>query len=488
MTQHYDLAIIGSGSGNSMVTPFWDQRSVAIIDAGVFGGTCLNRGCIPTKMFAFPAQLAAAPATAERLGVDLRHEGTRWREIRDRIFGRIDAISDGGRRYRAEELENTTLIAEEVRFTGPRQLTTASGEVIEAETIVVAAGSRPVLPKVPGIDLPQVHTSDTVMRIDELPRKIIIVGGGFIAAEFASIFSGLGTEVIQVNRSERLLRTHDETVSQRFTELAARQWDLRTGAVLSSIEPISDAESEDGHRVQVSFTAASATAHASPSNDFTEDADLVLIAQGRQPNTDRLNVSAATEHGLDVRDDGTLATDEYGRLLSHGVPVPGLWGIGDVVNSWQLKHVANHEQRVVAHNLEHPEDVRPTALTPVPSAVFSRPQIATAGLTEAEAVEQFGADRITVKVQDYGAVAYGWAMEDEHGLVKIIAERATGKILGAHLIGEDAANLIQPLVQAMSFGVDAHTMARGQYWIHPALAEVVENALLGLEVPDSGHL
>lgn len=488
MTQHFDLAIIGSGSGNSLVTPFWDNRRVAIIDAGVFGGTCLNRGCIPTKMFAYPSQLAASPETAERLGIDLRFEGARWREIRDRIFTRIDAISDGGRRYRDEELENTTLVAEEVRFTGLKQLTTASGAVIEADTIVVAAGSRPVLPDVPGIDLPQVHTSDTVMRVDELPRKIIIVGGGFIAAEFASIFSGLGAEVVQVNRSARLLRTHDETISQRFTELAGRQWDLRTGAVLSSIEPLTGGDSGSGQRVRVHFTGASTDDHAAPRPDFAEDADLVLIAQGRRPNTDRLNVSAAGEGGLDVRDDATVATDDYGRLLSAGQPVPGLWGIGDVANSWQLKHVANHEQRVVAHNLEHPQDLRTTELTPVPSAVFSRPQIATAGLTETQAVERYGADQISVKVQDYGAVAYGWAMEDGHGLVKLIAERATGTLLGAHLLGEDASNLIQPLVQAMSFGLDAHTMARGQYWIHPALAEAVENALLGLAVPESGHL
>ncbi|WBL18092.1 mycothione reductase [Citricoccus sp. NR2] len=470
-----------------MITPFWDDRRVAIIDSGVFGGTCLNRGCIPTKMFAYPSQLAASAAKASRLGVDLEAHGARWREIRDRIFTRIDAISDGGRRYRDEELDNTTLVDEEVRFTGPKQLTTAGGAVIEADNIVVAAGSRPVLPVVPGIDLPQVHTSDTVMRVDELPEKIIVVGGGFIAAEFASIFSGLGSEVVQVNRSPRLLRSHDDTISERFTELAARQWDLRTGAVLSSIEPLTDGGSGTGQRVRVNFTAAYGD-QASATSDFSEDANLVLIAQGRTPNTDRLNVAAASEGGLDVREDGTLATDSFGRLLSAGQPVPGLWGIGDVVNSWQLKHVANHEQRVVAHNLEHPDDLRSMELTPVPSAVFSRPQIATAGLTEAEALALYGADRISVKVQDYGAVAYGWAMEDDHGLVKLIAERDTGLIVGAHLLGEDASNLIQPLIQAMSFGLDAHTMARGQYWIHPALAEVVENALLGLEVPVSGHL
>nr|WP_308292674.1 hypothetical protein [Pseudarthrobacter humi] len=126
---HYDLAIIGSGSGNSLITPFWDGRKVALIDGGVFGGTCLNVGCIPTKMFVYPATLAAVPGDAARLGVDLSLDKVRWNELRDRIFGRIDAISESGRRYRAEELENVDLVQEHARFTGPRTLTTDSGRL-----------------------------------------------------------------------------------------------------------------------------------------------------------------------------------------------------------------------------------------------------------------------------------------------------------------------------------------------------------------------
>jgi mycothione reductase len=471
-TETYDLAIIGSGSGNSLVTPYWDDKRVAIIDSGTFGGTCLNVGCIPTKMFAYPASLATVPEEASRLGVDLGLGGTDWPGIRDRIFSRIDAISAGGLHYRDVELQNTTVIPEETRFTGTRQLTTASGRVLEAEDIVVAAGSRAVVPSVPGSDLPQVHTSDTVMRLPRLPQRIVVLGGGYIAAEFAAIFSGLGSSVVQVNRSPKLLRHHDATISERFTELASTQWRVETGWTLSRIE-----EGLDGW-VTVHFDG--------PANTTWEvDADAVLIAYGRVPNSDRLNPAAA---GLDLHADGRLAVDEYQRLLSGGEPVPGLWALGDVSSPYQLKHVANHDQRVVSHNLEHPDDMRPNRLGPVPSAVFSRPQVAAVGLTEAEAVEQYGAERITVKEQNYGDVAYGWAMEDGTSLCKVIADRQTGQLLGAHLIGRDAPNLIQPLVQAMSMGLDAHAMARGQYWIHPALTEVVENALLGLEVPDSGCL
>ena len=152
--------------------------------------------------------------------------------------------------------------------------------------------------------------------------------------------------------------------------------------------------------------------------------------------------------------------------------------------------LANAQARTVAHNLTHPQDLRATDQRYVPHAVFSDPQIAAVGLTEEQArrlAEREGF-AITVKVQDYGDVAYGWAMEDSAGLVKLIARKDTGQLLGAHLIGTEASILIQPLVQAMSFGLDAHTMARGQYWIHPALSEVVENALLGLDVPGTPGL
>ncbi len=164
-------------------------------------------------------------------------------------------------------------------------------------------------------------------------------------------------------------------------------------------------------------------------------------------------------------------------------PVPGLYAAGDICSEAMLKHVANHEARVVSHNLENPRDLRQARTFAVPAAVFSHPEIAFVGMTEAEAVDSIGQVNVTVKVQKYGDTAYGWAMEDMNGLAKVVADRRTGEILGAHVVGTQSSNLIQPIVQAMSFGQDAYTAARGQYWIHPALTEVIENALLGLDVP-----
>ena len=463
---HYDLAIIGSGSGNTLISPEWDDRKVVLVEGGTFGGTCLNVGCIPTKMFVHPADLASAPARSSRLGVDLALERVRWRDIRDRIFTRIDAISSSGRTYRADELANVTLVEEFVRLTGEKAFETASGEEITADQVVIATGSRAVLPEIPGIGLPQVHTSDTIMRIDEFPQRLLIIGGGYIAAEFAHVFGAFGARVTIAVRSGGMLRTLDASVSEAFTEHAARQWDLRRDTDVTQVTA-----NDDG----------SVTARLSgPAGPADLVVDAVLVAVGRTPNTDALG---AVDAGLDLHDDGRLVVDGYQRVLRGGEPVAGLWSLGDASSDYQLKHVANHEAKVVAHNLLHPDALRASDHRFVPAAVFSSPQIASVGMTGEQALhhsEETGTPIVTA-VRHYGSTAYGWAMEDTQGFVKVIAERPTGRLLGAHVLGHEASIIIQPVVQAMSFGLDALTMARGQYWIHPALTEVLENALLGLE-------
>lgn len=463
--RHFDLCVIGTGSGNSIVDERFADRRVAIVDAGVgphrvFGGTCLNLGCIPTKMYVHPADLAAQVDHARELGVDLRLDGVRWRGIRDRIFGRLDPIAEAGREWRAAGLPNVELLSGRAHFTGPRALRVVAADGttadLTADQIVIAAGSRVRLPDVPGADRVVLHTSETVMRIDELPREMVILGGGFVGMEFAHVFASFGVDVTILNRSGVLLHREDEDVARRATQFVSERCRVKLHQQLDSFEPLPDG------RIRVSATG--------PSGPHTYDTELVLVAIGRIPNGDTLGVEAA---GLTLTEDCRVPVDAYQRT-----PVDGIWALGDVSSQYLLKHVANAEARTVQHNLLHPDDPVATDHRFVPHAVFGSPQIASVGLTEQEARRR-GVRYITA-TQDYRDVAYGWALEDEGHFCKLLADPDTGRLLGAHIVGPEASVLIQPLLQAMSFDLDARTLARGQYWIHPALAEVVENALLAL--------
>ncbi|MCG7310469.1 mycothione reductase [Brachybacterium sp. ACRRE] len=474
---HYDIALIGSGSGNSFPGPELAGRSIAYIDKGVgpdqvFGGTCLNVGCIPTKMFVHTADLAATPADAGRFGVSETLDGVDWPAIRDRIFGRIDPIVEGGEAYRRdhEDNANLTLLRGTAHFTGPKalhvDLRDGGSEEITADTIVLGAGSRPTIPPIEGLADARPQTSDTIMRIDALPASLVILGSGVIALEMAHIFSGLGVRVSLVARSGRLLRAADDDVSARITELAREQWDVRTDVTTTAVRR------EDDGRVVLQGT----TTGDGGEEDVEIRADEILVAVGRRPNSDLLDVAAG---GIATADDGCVRVDPCQRVLGEdGQVLEGVWAFGDLSDPVQLKHVANHQLRVVRHNVLHPEDLERSDTMPVPAGVFTNPQIAMVGLTEREARAQ-GLD-VRIAVQDYSSIAYGWALEDTTGFAKILAEAGTGRILGAHIIGPESTILIQLIIQAMSTGQTVSEIARTQYWIHPAMPELIENALLQL--------
>ena len=456
--QHFDLIVIGSGSGNSLIDERFADKKVALIERSeTFGGTCLNVGCIPTKMFVLPADHASSTTTAKRLGVDLRYKGADWRAIRDRIFGRIDPISKGGLEWR-EQSDNVTVFHAEASFVDNSTLQVGP-EQISADQIVIATGSRP---RPLGIDIPEsvrdrVHTSDTIMRIDEFPERVIILGAGYIAAEFAHVFGALGSEVTIINRSDVVLRGHDTDISQAFADEISKRVNLRLNQSVHSIE-----EGPDGD-IMLLTTDRNGV-------EYLYESDIVLNATGRIRNSDALNLQAA---GVEARDDGQIIVDEQQRTV-----VPHIWALGDVSSNYLLKQVANAEMRTTAHNILHPDKAIETDNRYVPWAVFSDPQVAAVGATEQELIS-WGTPYVSA-TQRYGDVAYGWAMEDEQHFVKLLAEPNGWHLLGAHIIGPQASTLIQPLIQAMSFGLPVTKMARGQYWIHPALPEVIENALLGL--------
>src|SRR5699024_3495792 len=247
----------------------------------------------------------------------------------------------------------------------------------------------------------------------------------------------------------------------RFTELVRERMDLRTDR-----KPVAARNTDGGIALDLDG------AHGPE----TVTTDLLLVATGRVPNTDTLDVAAT---GISTLDSGHVVVDDYQRT-----DVEGIYALGDMSSPHELKHVANREARVVQHNLLHPDERIATDHRYIPHAVFSHPQVASVGMTERQARER-GVAYVTA-TEDYAGIAYGWAMEDTTGFAKLLADPDTGLLLGAHIIAPQAATLIQPLIQAMSFGLDATSMARGQYWIHPAMPELVENALLNLPRRDGG--
>ena len=448
----YDLIVIGAGSGNMLFTDEMSRMKAAIVEPDRFGGTCLNRGCIPSKMLVVAADAALAVEESARLGVHARLERVDWRAIRARVFGRIDPLHERSVAYRRSS--GVDVFTEPARFIGPRRIQVGDRAITGAQ-VVVASGSRPAIPAIPGLDGVDFHTSDTIMRIAEVPRSMAVIGGGFIAAEMGHVFAAFGSAVSIVQRGPRLLMAEDEAVSQRLTDQAARRFDLHLNADVTSVE-----RSATGVAVTVT----------GPAGPVVLDVEVLLVAAGRQPNTDLLDAAAA---GLELDVHGHLVTDEHYRTN-----VAGVWSLGDATNHFQLKHMANAEMRVLTHNLVHPEALRrlPTGLAP--HAVFSHPQIAGVGLTEAQAVEQ-GIDHV-VAVRPYSDTAYGWALEDTESFVKLVADPTTRLLLGAHIIGPQAATLLQPLLQGMMLGLTVDQLGRDVLFVHPALTEVVEQALLEL--------
>ena len=458
--KHYDLAVLGAGSGNMVANRQFADWTIAICEEDRFGGTCLNAGCIPTKMLVHPADVVREAQAGPGLGVHTSYDGAGWSRLRDRVFARVDQHEAEGRSFR-EGQTNVDVRTGHATFVDDHTIDDGCGEQFTADRIVIATGSRVNPAPIPGLEDVGYHTSDTVMHLTELPRRLAIIGGGYVAAEFAHIFSSLGTEVTVLQRGARLLQRLDEDISALFTESAAHQWDLRLNAHVGKV-------ARDGDVIRVVLAEGEEL-----------EVDELLVATGRVPNSDRLGLENT---GVQV-EDGKIVVDEQQRT-----GVAHIWALGDVCNDFHLKHVANAEARTVRHNLLHPDEPVTTDHRFVPSAVFTAPQVAGVGLTSQQAREQ-GVEH-TVGVTAYSRVAYGWAMEAVPGeeskhVVKLLADADPDaerrRLLGAHIIGPQASLLIQPLIQGMSLGSTLSEMSRGQYWIHPALTEVVENALLQVQ-------
>ena len=445
--RHHDLLILGAGSGNTIIGPEHDHLDIAIAEPAEFGGTCMNRGCIPSKMLVYAADLSLHARFASKLGVNTFVDSVDWPEIRDRIFGRIDPIAKAGLAYR-ESLENIYVYRDHASFISEKTVRVGE-ETVSADQIVISTGASPRIPEISGLAETPFHTSDSIMRIDSLPEHLVIIGGGFIAVEMAHIFDGLGCKVTIILRGDELLRREDHAIRARITEIYGSRFTLLKSRSVRSISYIDKFQLELDSGTEIS-------------------ADQLLIATGRDPNSVNLDLENA---GIEVDQSGYIKTDEFLHTTANEI-----WALGDVTNPMQLKHTANDEARIISHNLLNPGDLLEVDRSNIPQAVFGNPQIASIGCTEEELLSR--EVPFLVSSRNYSDTAYGWAMEDEQGFVKLLADPESRLLLGAHIIGYQAPTLLQMLVLGMSASLTVDQLAKKQLYTHPALPEVLEQALL----------
>jgi dihydrolipoamide dehydrogenase len=439
----FDLIVVGGGTGRDVVLAAEAAGlTVALVEAGDLGGTCHNRGCMPTKMLIHSADIAEAAHSGPHFGVASTVEGVDLAAMVGRVFGILDAERiERGASLDASEL--VTWFRAEGRFTEPRTMRVGD-ETIRGERVVIAAGGRPFVPPIPGLDAVPHLTSDEAMRLTKLPRSLAIIGGGYVATEFAHLFGSLGTEVTIVEMAERLLPVVDCEISEWFTREVSLRYRVHVGA---SVERV--AATHGG--IELALAGREPVV-----------AEQLLVATGRRPNSDRLALDAA---GIEVDARGQIRIDDAFRTTAEGV-----WAFGDIAGPLPLKHVAVRQAKHLIRGLIE-DDWRPLDYTTMPQAVFASPQVASVGRTE----EQLAADGVEYHVgrHEFRHTGMGMAL-GENGLAKVLAS-PEGELLGVHIVGPHASILIQEAVVAMTTTgrLDAITDA---VHIHPALPQVLEAA------------
>ena len=451
----FDLIVIGSGSGLEVSSAAADRGlSVAVIEPGPFGGTCLNRGCIPSKMLIHSADVIETVRNAGRFGIKTEVTAVDWKAIVERVTSMVDsdalAVEQGNR-----EVPNITVFKGSGRFVGHKALE-VGGERITARTILIAAGGRPTVPDIDGLKDVQFITSDQALRVPEQPKSMVLIGGGYIAAEMAHFFGALGTEVAIVEIGPRMLLQEDDDVSSRFTDIYRRKFRLLLNASVKRV-------GRDGKQLALDVE--------SDGRRQTLSAEMLLVATGRRPNTDLLDVAKT---GVTVDERGFVKADEYLET-----EVPGIWALGDIVGRNQLKHNANLEAVHVANNILDPEHRVAVDYHAIPHAVFASPQVASIGVTERQAGQQ----NLPYVSASYAYIdtGYGAAIDDRDGFVKVLANRETKEILGCHILGTDASILIQEVANAMRMRLTVDAITQSIY-VHPALPEVVQRAFWSLDL------
>ncbi len=448
--KRFDLIVIGSGAGMNVAANAVAQgMNVAVVDNGPLGGTCLNRGCIPSKVMIYPADVIRMAEEAKAIGVHAKIEKVDFDLIMKRVWKIV--LDD------RQEMEHGVEHTEQIEFFNTNgsfvsDYTMKVGkESITADKIIIASGARPLIPPIEGLEKVGYLTSDTIFDLKEPPETLVIIGGGYIAAEFGHFFSAIGTKVTILQRSTRLLPREEPEVSELLKRKMSSYCQVYTG------HEAVRAEIDNGLKTVIAT-------NKSDGQPYQFTGEEILVAAGRRSNSDILKPEKT---GVETDERGWIKVDRFLRTTKENI-----WALGDATGKYMFRHTANYESDVVWQNAftEHNYPVDDHA---VPHAVFTHPQIASVGMREEQAKKSHD---ILVGVKKYYDVAKGYAMGEEDGFVKVIVERGTGRILGAHIIGPHAAILVQQLVYIMNTEEqDYLPLARAQT-IHPALSEVVVGA------------
>jgi len=461
--KEYDFIVIGTGSAMNFVSAAMEGKpdvKVAIIDRSDPGGICLTVGCIPTKMLVYPADLVRMVQRLDEFGIDVTLNGIDFKKVmkrmKDTIGGDIEAIRQG-----LSSAPNIDYYPHPARFVSPYTLE-LGGETIHSEAIFLCTGSKPLIPPVEGLEKVGYLTSDTILDIDILPDQLLIVGGGYVAAEYGHFFSAMGSRVTIIGRNPQFLKMEEPEVSELALRRMREHMEVHTGLEVVK----ADRTLTGKNRLVARETATGKTVAFTGSE--------ILVASGRSSNSDILDPGAG---GVETDNRGWIVVDDQFHTSQEGV-----WAFGDATGKHLFKHVANAESIAVYYNaFQGGSETVPYHA--VPHAVFSHPEIAGVGLREAEAVDRFGEENVLIGFQKYENTAKGGAMGVRDYFVKVILEAPSKRILGAHIIGPEASVLVQGIIDLMNTDDMSSEPVYNAMYIHPALPEVVQRAFGSLMTP-----
>ncbi|TMM50266.1 glutathione-disulfide reductase [Qipengyuania marisflavi] len=438
----YDLFTIGAGSGGvraSRVAAAHGAK-VAIAEEYRVGGTCVIRGCVPKKMLVYGAHFAEDLEDCAKFGWTVEKPQFEWTTLRDNVLADVDRLNQA---Y-TETLENheVTIFDERAELTGPHEITLASGKIITAKHILIAVGARP---HVPGCDGHEMGiTSNEAFHLDAIPERVLIAGGGYIANEFAGIFNEFGSKVTIINRTDTLLRSYDHALRDRLLQISMiKGIDFRFHAEFRGIEKT------DSGCLKVSMT-----------NHDDMEVDCVLFATGRVPNTEGLGLEKV---GVELGKKGEIVVDRFSKTS-----IDHIHAVGDCTDRVQLTPVAIREGQAFADMIFGKGDPVAVDHNCIPSAVFSHPPIAAVGLTESQAREQLGS--IKVYQSDFRPMKNVLAGRNERSLYKMVCEGDNDRIVGIHMIGPEAPEIMQAAAVAVKAGLSKADFD-ATVAIHPTMAE-----------------